>query len=223
MTRMILLMLLTALLLTACDALPFIGGNAATPPPNTLIYEAPVTLTVKKDTPLGGTAIGYQGKSDTGAARVTIAGQIAPKQVGDSVDWAGSPTANVALKLTTRVLSFDDAGVTLAGLARIEIRNVGVQPGGAVGKPLLEFNAPVTFSLSKAETIPGSNVSYVGSTPNGAQFAGVEGYPYRKTADSLQYNGRLAPKVYLRHDLRVVRFTETEAVVGGTAKITIEQ
>ncbi|MBI5305828.1 MAG: hypothetical protein HY868_27115 [Chloroflexi bacterium] len=222
MTRTILLMLVMLTMLTACDALPF-GGNAATPPPNTLIYEAPVSLTVKKDSPLSGTAIGYQGKSDTGAARVTIAGQSAPKQVGDSVDWQGTPVPNVDLKLALRVLTFDDQSVTFAGTARIEIRNIAIQPGGSPGKAMLEFNAPVTFNLSKGETVLGSNVSYVGATPNGAQFAGVEGFPYRKTLDSIQYNGRISPKVYLRHDLRLIRFTDTDAVVGGTAKIIIEQ
>ncbi len=222
MIRTMLILVLTMTLMTACDLLPS-GGNAATPAPNTLTYEAPVTLTVKKDSSLTGTAIGYQGKSDTGAARVTIAGQIAPKQIGDSVDWQGVPAPNVDLKLAMRVVTFDEQSITFAGTARIEIKNVAVQPGGAPGKVMLEFNAPVTFNLSKGETVLGSNVAYIGSTPNGAQFAGVEGYAYRKTLDSIQYNGRLSPKVYLRHDLRLIRFTDTDAVVGGTAKIIIEQ
>lgn len=222
MIRTMLILVLTMTLMTACDLLPS-GGNAATPAPNTLTYEAPVTLTVKKDSSLTGTAIGYQGKSDTGAARVTIAGQIAPKQIGDSVDWQGVPAPNVDLKLAMRVVTFDEQSITFAGTAQIEIKNVAVQPGGTAGKAMLEFNAPVTFNLSKNEIVPGSNLTYIGSTPNGAQFAGVEGFPYRKTLDSIQYNGRITSKVYLRHDLRLIRFTDTDAVVGGTTKIIIEQ
>jgi hypothetical protein len=100
---------------------------------------------------------------------------------------------------------------------------VKVQPGGTVGTSLVEFNAPATFNLAKNESVPGTNLTYAGSTADGARFLGVEGVPYRKTLDSIQYNGRLAPKVYLRLDLRLIRFTETDAVVGGTAKIIVEQ
>ncbi|CAG0946777.1 hypothetical protein ANRL1_03256 [Anaerolineae bacterium] len=209
-----------AIALTGCDALPF----ASTPQPaNTLAYEAPVSLTIKKDTQLNGTSIAYNGKTETGSAKLVIAGLAAPKQVADTVDWEGTPAPNASVKLSTRVVSYDDQAITLVGTARIAIKDVKIQPGGLPGTPLIEFNAPVTFNLSKNEFALGSNIAYAGSTPNGAQFLGVEGYPYRKTLDSIQYNGRLTSKVFLRLDLRLIRFTETDAVVGGTAKIIIEQ
>jgi hypothetical protein len=221
MTRTILLLMILATVLTACDALPFNIGP--TPLPNTLVYEAPVTFVIKKDSMLGGTTLAYSGKNEAGSARLMIAGQVAPKQVGDSVDWKGSPAPNISVNLSARVITYDDQVLTLGGVARLEIKNFVVQPGGTSGTALIEFSAPVTFNLSKGEIVPGSNLSYVGATPNGAQFAGVEGYPYRKTLDSITYTGRLAPKVFLRHDLRLVRFTDTDAVVGGTAKIIVEQ
>jgi hypothetical protein len=136
--------------------LPFVPTSL---PPNTLVYEAPVSLTIKTGTLLSGTSIAYQGKTDTGQAKVLIAGLLAPKQVADTVDWQGTPVPNVDLKLTTRVASFDEQALTLAGTARIEISNVTVQPGGAPGTAQLEFNAPVTFSLKKDESIPGTKIA----------------------------------------------------------------
>ncbi|MBI5652124.1 MAG: membrane lipoprotein lipid attachment site-containing protein [Chloroflexi bacterium] len=210
-----------ALALTACTALPFFG---ATPlPPNVLAYEAPVSLTIKKDTLLPGTTLAYNGKSETGAARLMIAGQLAPKQVADNVEWQGSPAPNLTIKLATRVATFDDSAITLIGTAHVEIKDIKPQAGGTPGTPLIEFGPLVTYSLAKNEFVPGTNLAYTGSTANSAQFIGVEGVPYRKSGDSIQYNGRLAPKVFLRLDLRLIRFTETDAVVGGQAKIIIEQ
>ena len=212
--------ILPTLALLGCSFLPF----APTPPqPNVMVYDAPVALTIKKDNLLPGTTIAYGGKLPTGSAKVMIAGLAAPKQVADTLDWQGTPVPNIAVKLTTRVVSFDDQALNLAGTAHIEIQGVTVQPGGSPGNAQMEFSAPVTFSLAKSGGIPGSNILYDGAAPEGAKFLGIEGYPYRKTLDSLQYNGRLAPKVFLRLDLRVISFSDTGAAVGGTANIIVEQ
>ena len=222
--RVVLASLFLAGMVSGCSESPIPLPFSPTPlPPNTLVYEAPVSLTIKTGTLLSGTSIAYQGKTETGQAKVLIAGLLAPKQTADTVDWQGAPAPGVNVKLTTRVASFDDQSLTLAGGARVEIANVTIQPGGASGTAQMEFNAPVTFSPKKDELIPGTKMAYTGSTPDGAQFLGLEGYPYRKQFDSLQYVGRLNPKVFLRLDLRIVSFSETGAVLGGTAKITLEQ
>jgi hypothetical protein len=218
--------ILLVLLLPGCSAIPFLSSSTPVPP-NTLVYDAPVSLTIKNGELLPGTTIAYAGKLSTGAAKVLITGLLAPKQVGDTLDWQGSPAPNVAVKLSTRVASFDDNAITLVGLigaAHIALSNVAIQPGGTAGTALMEFSAPaVTYSLGKNEAIPGTNVQYAGSSPNGAQFLGVDGYSYRKQGDSLQYVGRLTPKVFLLLDLRVIGYSDTGAVVGGKAEIKIEQ
>jgi len=223
--RVLLASLLFAALVSGCSAIPIPPPFAPTPlPPNTLVYDnVPVSLTIKTGTLLPGTSIAYQGKTETGQAKVLITGMLAPKQVADTVDWQGTPVPNVNLKLTTRVASFDEQALTLAGTARIEISNVTVQPGGTPSTPQSEFNAPVTLSLKKDELIPGTKMAYAGSTPDGARFLGLEGYSYRKQFDSLQYVGRLNPKVFLRLELRVLSYSETGVVLGGTANIKIEQ
>ncbi len=215
-----------ALVLLGCNvtppALPLPAGNTPLPA-GTLAYDAPVSLTIKTGATLPGTALAYNGKTDTGQARVMIAGQLAPKQTADSVDWQGSPAPNVNVKLATRVATFDDKAVTLVGTARIEITSVSLQAGGTPAPAQLEFSAPVSYNLKPKDFVPGTTLAYIGSTANGAQFSGVEGIPYRKELDSLQYVGRLSGKVFVRFDLRVVSFSESGAVLGGTAKITIEQ
>ena len=219
--RLILLMF-PAIALLGCSILPFLSSGTPTPI-NTMSYDAPVSLTIKTGSLLPGTSISYSGKSDTGAAKILLAGLLAPKQIGDTVDWEGTPVPNVKVRLNTRVLTFDDQSITLAGTAHIEIANIKVQSGGTPGAAVIEFSAPVTFSLKTNEAIPGSLVTYAGSSPNGAQFLGLEGYAYRKQLDSLQYVGHLASKVYLKLDLRVLSFSDSGAVVGGTATIRIEQ
>ncbi len=209
------------LLLAGCSAIPFLGATPV--PPNTLIYNAPVSLTIKTGTVLPGTTIAYSGKTETGAAKVLLTGLLAPKQVGDTLDWEGTPVPEVKVKLSTRVISFDDKAITLVGTARVEVSNVTVQAGGSAGTVLMEFDAPVTYTLGKNELVPGSKLVFTGATPNGAQFLGVEGYPYRKPLDSLQYVGRLGTRVFLQLDLRLVSYSDTGAVVGGRAIIKLEQ
>jgi hypothetical protein len=202
-----------------CSVLPF---SSATPPPNTLVYDAPVSLVIKNGSLLSGTSLAYSGKTATGAGQMVITGLTAPKQVGDAVDWQGTPVPNVNIHLSTRVASFDDQSITLIGTSHLEITNFTVQPGGTAGTALMEFNAPVSFSVGIASPIPGSNLAYAGSTTDGAKFLGLEGYPYRKSLDSLQYVGRLGPKVFLKLDLRVLTFSDSNVVLGGTANIKIE-
>jgi len=212
------------LFLTGClDSSSPISPSASPTPVNRLTYDAPVSFTVKTGATLPGTSIGYSGKSETGAARVTIGGQVAPKQVADAVDWQGTPLSNVVMKLNMRVASFDEQAITLVGTARIEISDIRIQPGGSPGTALIEFSAPVTFSLKKNDLIPGSIMVYAGAAPEGAQFLGLDGYPYRKQFDSLQYVGYLGPKVFLKLDLRVLNFNESGVVLGGAASIRIEQ
>jgi hypothetical protein len=206
-----------------CSGLPIPLPFVTPLPPNTLVYTAPTTLTIKAGATLPGTNLLYLGENENKQAQMVVSGYIAPKQVADTVDWQGTPVPNVNLKLNTRVATFDKSAITLVGTAHIEVTNIVIQPGGTPGTAMLEFNAPVTWSLKKDELVPGTKVVYVGAAPEGAQFLGLEGYPYRKQLDSLQYFGRINPKVFLRLDLRVVSFSETNVVLGGTANIKIEQ
>ncbi len=215
--------LLVSLGLSGCNLIPFLpGAPTTTEPPGTLVYDAPVSLTVKNGTSLQGTQIAYGGKTQTGAAKLLLAGLVAAKQTGDSLDWQGTPVPNTLLQLATRVMMFDDKSVTLVGTAHVEVKNVTIQSGGTPSATGIEISAPVSYNVGKAGPIPGTKVTYVGSTDQGAQFSGVEGYPYRKELDSLEYVGRINPKVFIHLSLRVLSFSETSALLGGTANVKIE-
>ena len=213
-------MVALALFVSGCDALPFASSTPL--PPNTLAYDAPVSLDIKAGATLPGTSIAYGGKTSTGAGNILLAKLAAPKQIGDTVDWQGTPAANVSVKLSTRVATFDDQTIKLVGTAHVEIANVTLKAGGTPGTVLMEFNAPVSILLKKNEAVPGSTVTYVGATADGAQFLGIEGYPFRKPLDSLQYVGRVSPKVFLKLDLRVTRFSDSDVLLVGTANVKIE-
>ena len=206
--------------LTSCDALPFPGAPT---PVNTLSYDTPISFNIKAGSILPGTSIAYQGKTETGSAKVLLSGLPAPKQTADSVDWDGVLSPNVKAKLALRVAMFDAQSITLAGAAHIEVTNIDIKPGGSPAKELIEFDLPVvTYQLDKNKLIPGTNVAYAGSTPDGAQFIGIEGYPYRKQFDSLQYVGHVAPKIYLRLDLRILNFSESSVTLAGPGRLRIE-
>jgi hypothetical protein len=207
---------------SACDALPFLPRTTSSTV-NGLTYDAPVTLTVKSGALLPGTTIAYGGKTTTGAAKVLITGLVAAKQTGDSVDWQGIPAPDVNVSLSTRVVTFDDQGINLFGTAHIEIGKVVLKPGDLPGSPLMEFSAPVSYSLAKDAFIPGTTVAFAGVGADGAQFLGIEGYPYRKSLDSLQYTGQLNPKAFLKLDLRLINYSDSGVVLGGTANIRISQ
>lgn len=214
------LVVLASLFLFGCSALPFPGSPT---PVNAIIYDTPVMFNIKSGAFLLGTSIAYQGKTDTGSAKVMLAGLLAPKQVADSVDWSGSLASNVTTKLSLRVTTFDDQSLNLAGTAHIEVANIDIKPGGTPSKELIEFDMPlVTYQLDKNKIVPGTNLVYAGSTPDGAQFLGIEGYPYRKQFDSLQYVGHLSSKVFLRLDLRVLNFSDTSVTLAGPARLRIE-
>ncbi len=205
---------------SGCNLLPFAPSTPA--PTKTLVFDAPVSLTIRNGALLPGTSIGYAGKMPNGAAKVLIDGLVAAKQIADSLEWQGTPVPNVSVKLSTRVASFDDQGITLLGTGHIEIDDATAQAGTAPPASLMEFSAPVTYTLNKNGTIPGSKVSYVGAAKDGAQFSGIDGYPYRSTLDSLQYSGRVNPKVFVKFDLRVINYSDSSALLGGTANIKLE-
>jgi hypothetical protein len=218
--KVLFLFLLVFLSQTRCTGIPFVPGSPT--PGGALIFDAPVSFTVRSGALLPGTSIGYGGRTATGAAKVMIGNLVAVKQVADSLDWEGSPVPNLKLKLSTRILSFDDQAVTFVGAAHIEVLSAMVVPVGQINQAPLEFSAPVTYTVAKNAFIPGSNITFVGSSSEGAKFAGIEGYPYRQNFDSLQYSGRIQQQVFLRLDLRVLSFSESSVTLGGAANIRVE-
>jgi hypothetical protein len=44
-------------------------------------------------------------------------------------------------------------------------------------------------TVRTGETIPGTTLTFLGRTDEGAQFGGIDGYPFRKLGDSVVWRG----------------------------------
>ena len=185
------------------------------------------STTFERDIPVGktlpGTDIKYLGKTDQGA-QVSIGGQMALKRTLDSLDWRGSPVAGANAEYSLRVLTFDADAIKVGGTAKVVV----TQPvpksvaASALPKDALTFRGLiVTYDVKKGKTIPGTTLSYDDKTDDGAKLGGIEGYPYRKVADSIAWAGQLADKTFLQLDLRVVFYDGNLLKVTGTPTLLI--
>jgi hypothetical protein len=80
----------------------------------------------------------------------------------------------------------------------------------------------VGYHVKVGEAIPGTTITYLGKTEDGAQLNRTEGYDYRKLGDSIVWKGTLRPGLWLELDLRTALITEDQIDVLGTAGIWIQ-
>ena len=185
-----------------------------------LSYSGPLELGVKKGEALPGTQIVYAGVGPLGA-EVLIAGQKAVKQKGDSLDWKSSPVEGVDLDLSLRVLWFDEDTLHCGGIFSVKVKDPAPTPAPLPPDVPLKYKALVSYWVKKGNFIPGTTVRYAGQEEEGARLEGVEGYPFRKTADSIVWTGKLRDRVYIQLNVRVVHFDSLSLKVAGTAEILI--
>lgn len=212
--RWLLVVAIVALNLTAC------GQSTKT---NGMEYSA----TFERDIPVGktlpGTDIKYVGKNEQGA-QVSIGGQMALKRTFDSLDWRGSPVTGVKAEYNLRVLTFDADAIKVGGTAKVVVANPvpkAVAVSSLPKNPLTFRGLLVTYDVKKGKTIPGTTLSYDGKTDDGAKLGGIEGYAYRKTADSIAWAGQIADKTFLQLDLRVMFYNDNSLKVTGTPTLLI--
>ena len=186
-----------------------------------LTYEAPVKLTVKPGEAIPGTDITYIGMGENDEAELLIGGQQAFKQKGDSLDWQGTPVKGAKVDLNLRIAWYDSQAMHVVGTSRIEIDHPTVAPVTVPASALMTYYAPVAYGMAPGALIPGTLYSYVGTTEEGAELSRIEGYPYRKSGDSIVWNGKLRDGVYLKLNVRVVQYDDKGLRVGGIATIII--
>ncbi len=209
--------------LAAALLLPVLAGcwhGPAAAQPGTLAYEGPQAYTLKPGEPLPGTDIRFVRQSAEGA-ELTIGGQKAIKQKADSLNWSGSPAKGVQLDLRLRIVWFTQDALYAAGTAKVTVTGVAPRAGTIATTAPLAYELPVACSVPTNGVIPGSTLNYVGKAPDGAQFKGVEGYPYRQIGDSLRWEGWLRGNVAARQDLRVVQYDDGGARLGGVIHLWI--
>lgn len=188
--------------------------------PSELAYSLPTTITIPKDGQLPGTDIRYQGMDDDGA-HVLINGQQALKRRGDSLDWKGQFQEGVDADLNLRVLWYTEDSLHLVGTAKIAIQDINPRPVSIVTTSPIKYSGPVAYSLAKGAVIPGSTLTYEGTSDDGAKLGGISGYPYRKEGDSIVWEGELRPGVYSELSLRVVQYDDRSMRVVGIVTLWI--
>ena len=188
-----------------------------------LTYKAPVKLTISAGEDIPGTGIRFVGTSDGDSAEMLIEGQQALKRKGDSLDWQGSPVAGTEVDLNLRIAWFDSQSLHVVGTSNIKIDEPRVEPVNVPATALMTYHAPVAYGMAPEALIPGTLYTYVGPTDDGAELGGVEGYPYRKSGDSIVWNGKLREGVYLKLNVRVVQYDAKGLRVGGIATVLLGQ
>ncbi len=227
--RLALVALALAMLLMGCSPSavpvpipgPGSGGEGGGGEPTGLTYGGPAEFGVKRGEALPGTDVVYLGQGPQGA-EVSIGGQKAIKQKGDSLDWSGEIRPGVHLELNLRVLWFNADTLHCGGVFKLRLDDWNPVPGSIPTEGGIKYRAVATYWVDKDEPIPGTTIRYAGSSENGAVLEGIEGYPYRKIADSIVWTGSLRDGVYLRLNVRVLHFDESSLKVAGSAEIIIK-
>lgn len=212
--RLLLAITLLALLSSVGGCLKRVGSN-----PKELSFSLPTTLTIERGATLVGTDIRYDSTAEDGIY-LLIGGQRALKRTGDSVKWSGSPVAGADVELDLRVVWHTEEQVNLAGKASVVVRDVAPEPGIADTSSQMSFSGPVAYGIPVGGYIPGTTLTYVGETEQGAELGGLYNeYPYRQVGDSIVWEGRLRDGVHLRMELRTVQFDGNGLRVAGLATL----
>ncbi len=221
------ILLATLTLLAACD-IPGLPGGAPNPEGAT-VYNGPVEQGVAAGQLMPGTTIRYVGRTEDKTAEVLINDQRAYKRTGGSLNWQGSPLDGADLDLNQRVLWFDEEQLQVAGTVRLILYDTNPTPGLIPQQPdepspdLAIFKVPVTYNVKSGEMIPGTTLSYVGPAADGAEISGLpEGeYPFRKSGDSIDWQGQLRARVYLDLVVRATVYNEDTLNVTGLATVML--
>jgi hypothetical protein len=208
--RRILSLVLTLLVLTACD----------TEWIDRLPYAGPIEISVDQGAFIPGTDIRYLGQTERGA-QLSIGGQTAIKKMGDSLDWRGDMVRGVAVDQTLRVALITDQALHSLGTVRIIVTNPVAEPGPVNRSAPVHYKLPVGYHVEAGQTIPGTTLTYVGRSGESAELGNIEGYPYRKVGDSITWQGQLRTGLWLDLNLRAMLITDAQLDLVGTADLWI--
>jgi hypothetical protein len=114
---------------------------------------------------------------------------------------------------------FTEEKLHSAGTARLAVEDVSPTAGEFPEDPPISYKLPTTYTVKRGAFIPGTTITYDGASDNGAALGGVEGYAYRKIADSIMWEGQLREGVFLDTTMRVVFFNEDTLQVAGVATV----
>lgn len=189
--------------------------------PGTLSLRGPTDKKVEIGERIPGTDIELKAIND-GIAEFHFSGQRLERTRGDSLDFAGPwpGTSDITYNLRLRIYNISNSNVRAAGVQQLIVSKI--QPMSAPPqKARIELKFPHTASARVGELIDGTTFGYVGQHERGAEISGLaEGdYPYRKTGDSIKWNGLLRSDIPIEYRLRVLLAREESINVGGTVAV----
>lgn len=209
--RSALLLLLLGLALTACGSQNWREN---------LSYTGPVEIGIDEGTFLAGTNIQYLGETSEGA-QVLIEGQRATRRIGDSLKWSGEMAPGVAVDLSLRIIFITRNQLQTAGTVRVTIQGPQPVAEAADTSAAVHYVLPVVYRVDRGSAIPGTTITYEGEEPEGARLGNVDGYPYRRIGDSILWEGKEVPGVWLDLVVRTAIIGEGQLDVVGTADLWI--
>lgn len=211
-------------LVIALALLAVLGGALSCqsgPEGDWLVYSGPVEVSVDAGESIPGTDLRYLGRTEQGA-QMLIGDQRAIRKVGDSLDYKGEPVRDVRLSLALRVAWYDADRLHAVGTVELSVRNPQPQPMAVTTESRLHYTVPIQYWVDRGKAIPGTTITYQGKTDQGALLGGVDGHPYRKTADSILWEGRLRDRVWLQLEGRTGFFDDDRLQVLGLVTMWVD-
>lgn len=191
---------------------------------NDIAFAGPTEMRIDVGQFIRGTDIQFAGIEE-GRARFLFAGLRAERVAGDSLDFDGpwSNIGGVNYNLRLRVYRIGEDYVRAAGVHRLLIENI--QP---LHQPALTVNrnsVKITYTGSAAvgQILKGTTFGYSGLGDQGAQISGIAAgdFPYRKSGDSLRWQGMLRADLPTAFNLRIVRYGEDSVQVAGIVSLQL--
>ena len=191
---------------------------------NAIAFAGPTEMRIEIGDFIRGTDIQLAGIVD-GRAEFLFSGLRAERIAGDSLDFDG-PWPNIGgvdYLLRLRVYRVTEEYVRAAGVHHLLIE--GIQPIHQPAMALQEnpLKIPYTGSVGPGEQFKGITFGYVGQGEQGAEISGIPAgdFPFRKTGDSLQWQGMLRPDLPSQFDLRIVHYGKNSVQVAGIVSLQL--
>jgi hypothetical protein len=208
-------LLLGGAALSACSFIPGMGGGGR------LTYDGAVEHSVAVGQQVPGTSIQYVSWTDQGA-QIMIDDQLALKKPGDSLDWKGTVAPGVDVSMPQRIVLADASRIQTVGTVRVTVAAANPQPAPFPGGGRYVYKIGAGHTVRTGEMIPGTTLTFLGRTDEGAQFGGMDGYPFRRIGDSVVWQGQLTGGVHVEMTYRVGAYTDDIVTVAGLGTIAVQ-
>ena len=158
-------------------------------------------------------------------AEFLFAGLRAERIAGDSLDFDGAwpDIGGVDYSLRLRIYRVTEDYVRAAGVQRVVIE--GIQPLHQPNVTVNEGSPKLTYtgSIAVGQVLKGTTFGYAGPGEQGAEISGFPAgdFPFRKTGDSLRWQGMLRPDLPCVFNMRIVHYGENSVQVIGIVTIQL--